>query len=248
MQFLKKLLAFKQYHEVTREILQNLFATTGRTLIPLIILETILFFMLLPCMGNVMYLWYGSILFLSLSRLYDGYRYKKYPQKHPLSYWHKQFIIKAWITAFMLGILALYTIPQLSDHYQLFVFMILIGISGGAVTSLSAGHRLAIGYIMILLLPVSVEMLFLQTWNTVIIGLLLILYFITLTNVVFHDHDIDMLMKQKNEEIAKVQSELHDKQEMLALFFEQAPIEVYSYIVLILSLQTATSPSLTSSR
>jgi len=229
MQFLKKLLAFKQYHEIKREVLQNLFFSMGRTLIPLIILETILFFMLLPYMGNIMYLWYASILSVSLSRLYDSYQYKHYPQKYPLSYWHKQLVIKAWITAFLLGILALYTIPQLSDHYQLFVFMILIGISGGAVISLSPDHRMAIGYIMILILPVAAEMLLLQTWNTVIIGLLLILYFITLTNVVFHDHDIDLLMKQKNDEIAKVQSELHDKQEMLALFFEQAPIGIFTY-------------------
>jgi len=229
MQFLKKLLAFKHYHEIKREVLQNLFSSMGRTLIPLIILETILFFMLLPYMGNIMYLWYASILAVSLSRLYDGYQYKHYPQKHPLSYWHKQLVIKAWITAFLLGILALYTIPQLSDHYQLFVFMILIGISGGAVISLSPDHRMAIGYIMILILPVAAEMLLLQTWNTVIIGLLLILYFITLTNVVFHDHDIDLLMKQKNDEIAKVQSELHDKQEMLALFFNQAPIGIFTY-------------------
>ena len=229
MQFLKKLLAFKQYQEVKPEELQNLFSSAARTLIPLIILETILFFMLLPSMGNIMFLWYAAILFISVSRIYDGYHYKKNPKKHPLSYWHKQFNTKAWGTAFLLGILALFTIPQLNDHYQLFVFMILIGISGGAVSSLSSDHRMAIGYIIILLLPVAVEMLLLQTWNSVIIGLLLILYFITLTNVVFHDHDIDLLVKKKNKEITRVQSELHTKQEMLALFFEQAPIGIFTY-------------------
>ncbi len=229
MHFLKKLLTFTRYREVKRETLQNLFSSTGKTLIPLIILETILLFILLPSMGNIMFFWYGAILFLSLSRLFDGYQYKKNPKKYPFSFWHKQFIVKAWLTAFLLGILALLAIPQLNDHYQLFVFMILIGISGGAVNSLSSDHRIAIGYIVILLLPVAAEMLFLQTWNSVIIGLLLILYFITLTNVVFHDHDTGLLMKKKNEEIARVQSELHAKQEMLELFFEQAPIGIFTY-------------------
>jgi len=229
MQFLKKLLAFQQYQEVKPEVVQNLFSSAGRTLIPLIILETILLFMLLPSMGNIMFLWYAAILFISLSRLYDGYRYKKNPKKHPLSYWYKQFNTKAWITAFLLAILALFTIPQLNDHYQLFVFMILIGISGGAVSSLSSDHRMTIGYVIILLLPVAVEMLLLQTWNSVIIGLLLILYFITLTNIVFHNHNIEMLVKKKNKEITRVQSELHDKQEMLTLFFEQAPIGIFTY-------------------
>ncbi|AKF24865.1 hypothetical protein YH65_05290 [Sulfurovum lithotrophicum] len=192
-------------------------------------LETILLFMLLPSMGKIMYLWYVAIFSLSISRLYDGYQYRGNLKKHSLEYWHKQFIIKAWGTAFLLGCLALFTIPNLSEYYQLFVFMILIGISGGAVVSLSSDHRMAIGYIMILLLPVAVEMLLLQTWNTVIIGLLLILYFITLTNMVFHGYDTNLLMDRKNEEIAKVQSELQTKQEMLALFFEQAPIGIFTY-------------------
>jgi len=229
MHFFKKLLNFKEYQQIKEEVLQSLFTTIKRTLVPLIILETILFFMLLPYIGNVMYLWYAMILSLSLSRLYDSYRYQKNPEKYPLEYWHKQFVIKAWATAFLLGLLALYTIPLLNDHYQLFVFMILIGVSGGAATSLSSDHRMAIGYIMILLLPVAAEMLLLQTWNTVIIGLLLILYFITLTNIVFHDYDIDLLMEKKNEEIAKVQSELHDKQELLEMFIEQAPIGIIVY-------------------
>ena len=229
MHFFKKLLAFKEYRGIKKEALHNLYSSTVKTLIPLIILETILLFMLLPSMGNIMFLWYGMILLISLSRLYDSYQYRINPKKYSLLHWHKKIIIKAWITAFLLSILALFAIPELDDHYQLFVFMILIGISGGAVNSLSSDRRMAIGYIVILLLPVAVEMLLLQTGNTVIIGFLLILYFITLSNSVFHEHDIDLLMKKKNEEIAKVQSELHAKQEVLELFFEQAPIGIFTY-------------------
>ncbi|BAF72330.1 conserved hypothetical protein [Sulfurovum sp. NBC37-1] len=220
---------FKTYREIKPEVLQNLFSSMQGTLIALVILETILFFMLLPFMGKIMYLWYAVILSLSVSRLYDGYQYRKNPKKHSVVHWHKLVAVKAWSTALLLMLLALITIPQLSEYHQLFVFMILIGISGGAVLSLSSDYRMAIIHVTILLVPVAVEMLLLQTWNSIIIGLLLILYFITLVSVVFSDHDINLLMERKNEEIARVQSELQSKQEMLSLIFEQAPIGIFTY-------------------
>jgi len=229
MNFVKKLLTFKPYRSIKPDALHNLYSSTAKTLIPLIILETILLFMLLPFMGKSMFLWYAAILSISLSRLYDSYQYRKNPKKYSLLQWHRKIIIKAWTTAFLISILALFSIPVLDDYYQIFIFMILIGMSGGVANSFSADRRMALGYIVILLLPVATEIMLLQTRHTVIIGVLLILHFITLANSIFYDHDIDLVMKKKNEEIAKVQSELHDKQEVLELFFQQAPIGIFTY-------------------
>ena len=217
------------YKSIREEILKRLYAATERTLVALVILETLLFFLLFSYAGTILYLWYTVIFFLTLSRFYDGYQYKYFPQKHTSVYWHKLFIFKAWSTALLFALLALYIIPHLNDHSQLIVFTILFGISGGATLSLSADHRTAVGYIAILLLPVAVEMIFLHTETTIIVGFLLILYFITSASLIFHDYNIKLLVEKKNAEIEKVQTELYNKQKILALFFEQAPIGIFTY-------------------
>lgn len=225
----KKLFKLRHYQGVKREVVQNLFSFAKRTLISLILLETIFLFFLMPVAGKSILIWYGAIVALTLVRFYDAYIFEKYPDRYPLVFWHKQFILKAWLTAFLLSFLALWIAPMLDYYQQLLIFTILIGISGGAVNSLAEDARTAIGYLLILLIPISIEMLFLMRVDTIILAFLLILYFFTQISIILHATEQSRALEMKNREISKVQATLHEKQEMLQLFFKQAPIGIFTY-------------------
>jgi len=229
MSIYKNLFKLRHHHEVEENVLKELFFFERSTLITLILLETIFLYILMPLIGNGIAAWYGLIVTLTLWRLYDGYDFQKNPHRHTLIMWHKKLVVKVWITALFLSALALFVVPQLDEYYQLFVFIMLLGISAGAVKTLSEDYRTAIGYLLILLLPTSVEMLLLMRPDTFILAFLLILYFFTQTSIILHSYKKSIDLERKKEEIFKVQAELFEKQEMLQLFFEQAPIGIFSY-------------------
>ena len=186
MKFFKNLFVLRHHQEIEESILNELFFIQRNTLISLILLETILLYILMPLIGNSIAAWYGLIVTLTLWRLYDGYDYKRNPNRHTAITWHKKLVIKIWLTALMLSALALFVVPQLDKYYQLFIFIMLVGISVGTVKNLSEDYRTAIGYLLIILVPISVEMLLLMRPDTYILTFLLILYFFTQTNIILH--------------------------------------------------------------
>jgi len=229
MSTFKNLFELRHHKVVEANVLKELFSFERGTLITLILLETIFLYILIPFVGNGIAAWYGIIVTLTLWRLYDGYDFQKTPQRHTPVNWHKKFVVKVWMTAFLLSLLALFVIPQLDEYYQLFVFIMLLGISAGAVKTLSEDYRTAIGYLLILLVPTSVEMLLLMRTDTYILAFLLMLYFFTQSSIILHSYEQSNELERKKAEISEVQEELFEKEEMLHLFFEQAPIGVFSY-------------------
>ncbi len=230
MIFLDRLFGTNEHIIIKKEILQGLFRYATRTLSALLIVEALFLFLFLPEVGNILYLWFAATSVIILSRLYDAYRFRHDPQRYSLSVWHKKFLIKAWLTAFFFTLMMLYTIPQLNTYDQLFLFTILLGVTGGAVNSLSSDHRIALGYLAILLVPLSVDMIFFVTGvNSIIMGLLLLLYFYSLVSVILQAAEEKKILESKKQEIIRVESELYEKKEMLELFFDQAPIGIFLY-------------------
>ena len=220
---------FREMKTVKKEILDGLFIYVSRTLVALFLVEIILLYVLLPYIGNNLYLWFLMVSSVTFSRFYDAYCYHKNPNKYPLSFWHRKFVFKAWFTAFLFLVMALFVVPQLDAYYRLFVFTVFLGITGGAVNSLSSDSRTALGYISILLLPLSIEMMLLMEIESFVIGLLLIIYFFTLVSVILQASSQKKIIEQKSREIIRVESELYEKKEMLELFFNQAPIGIFIY-------------------
>jgi len=236
MDFFNKLLNFNamksnlnEMKNVKKEVLDGLFIYVSRTLVALLVIEIILLYMLLPYIGNILYLWFIAVSAVILSRFYDTYNYYKNPGKYPLVLWHRKFVFKAWITAFLFSIMVLLAMPQLDEYYRLFILTVLLGISGGAVNSLSSDPRTALGYIIILLLPLCVEMLLFTEIESFVTGILLVIYFFTLLSVILQVAAQKKILERKNRKIIRVESELYEKKEMLELFFDQAPIGIFIY-------------------
>ena len=229
MKIFRNLFVLRHHQEVEESVLDELFLIQKNTLISLILLETILLYILMPLIGNGIAAWYGIIATITLWRLYDAYDYEKNPQRHIPVTWHKKLVVKIWLTALMLSALALFAVPQLNEYYQLFIFIVLVGVGAGAVKNLSDDYRTAIGFLLILLVPISIEMLLLMRPDTYILAFLLMLYFFTQANIILDSYEQSMELKKRKREIVQVKEELFEKEEMLHLFFDQAPIGIFSY-------------------
>lgn len=103
---------------VSKEILNDIFQMERRTLVTLLLLETILLYILLPRLGSMMFVWYGITSTLTLWRLYAAYDYQAHPEHNAPIVWHKKLVIQTWTTALLFSLLALLGIPYLNEYYQ----------------------------------------------------------------------------------------------------------------------------------
>jgi PAS domain S-box-containing protein len=229
MTILKNLFRLRRHEMVEGDVLEELFSMERGTLITLMLLETILLYILMPLLGKPMAAWYGIAISISLWRYYNAYDYQKHPGRNSPVVWHKKLIVQVWLTALLFSILALFAMPKLDAYYQLFVFIVLVGISSGAVKALSRDHRTAVGYLTIMLFPLSVEMLLLMREDTYILAFLVVIYYFTQMNVILRSYEQFMILKRNEREIATAKAKLHEKQEMMQRFFEQATEGIISY-------------------
>ena len=226
---LANLFKLKDHKTVEPEVLDEVFRMERSTLITLILLETILLYILTPLLGNIVIAWYGITVALSLWRLYNAYDYTKNPDRNTLTVWHEKFVVQVWLTALLFSVLALYAMPHLNAYYQLFVFIVLVGISSGAVKALAQDHRTAIGYLIIILFPLMIEMLLLMRKDTYILAFLVVIYFFTQISIILSSYQKSETLKEKEKEIESAKAKLYEKQIMVQRFFEQASEALLSY-------------------
>ncbi len=228
MNYFKEIFEIRHHRVVSEGTLNDVYNFARKSLISLILLETIFLYLLTPYVGNSAFIWYGIILVFTLWRLHDAYDYKNNPQRYSRERWHKRFVIRAWMTALMYAILILFITPQLSDYYQLLVFVIILGMSSAEANTLSHDYRTAIGFLLILYIPLFVTMLLITKVETIILAFLLLIYFFAQANIILHSYRQKKSLDSKEEKISKMETILQENQELLHSFFEEAPIGIFS--------------------
>lgn len=228
MDYLKELFQIKDHRVVGEETLTNVYNFARKSLISLILLETIFLYLLTPYVGNNAFVWYGITVIFTMWRLHDAYDYKRHPERYSLERWHKRFVLRAWLTALMYAILILFITPQLSDYYQMMVFVIILGMSSAEANTLSYDYRTAIGFLLILYIPLFVTMLLMTKVETFILAFLLLIYFFAQANIILHSYRQKKTLDSKVKIISEMEGLLHEKQELLHSFFEEAPIGIFS--------------------
>jgi diguanylate cyclase (GGDEF)-like protein/PAS domain S-box-containing protein len=228
MNYFKEIFEIRHHRVVSEGTLNDVYNFARKSLISLILLETIFLYLLTPYVGNSAFIWYGIILVFTLWRLHDAYDYKNNPHRYSRERWHKRFVIRAWMTALMYAILILFITPQLNDYYQLLVFVIILGMSSAEANTLSHDYRTAIGFLLILYIPLFVTMLLITKVETIILAFLLLIYFFAQANIILHSYRQKKSLDSKEEKISEMETILHANQELLHSFFEEAPIGIFS--------------------
>ena len=228
MDYLRELFQLKDHRVVGEDTLNNVYSFARKSLISLILLETIFLYLLTPYVGNSAFFWYGVTVTFTLWRLHDAYDYKRNPKRYSQERWHKRFVVRAWLTALMYAVLILFIVPQLNDYYQMLVFVIILGMSSAEANALSYDYRTAIGFLLILYIPLFALMILIMKVETVILAFLLLIYFFAQANLILHSYRQKKTLDSKVQIISKMEGMLHEKQELLHSFFEEAPIGIFS--------------------
>lgn len=228
MDYLKELFQLKEHRVVDQNTLDNVYNFARKSLISLVLLETIFLYLLTPYVGDKAFVWYGITVVFTLWRLHDAYDYKNHIGRYSLERWHKRFVVRSWLTALMYAILILFITPQLNDYYQMLVFVIILGMSSAEANTLSYDYRTAIGFLLILYIPLFVVMLLMSKVETIILAFLLLIYFFAQANIILHSYRQKKTLESKEEIISEMEMKLQEKQELLHSLFEEAPIGIFS--------------------
>jgi diguanylate cyclase (GGDEF)-like protein/PAS domain S-box-containing protein len=225
--------AWKGFNErentnIGQKLLHDLYMHTKISLTTLLGLS-ILFFVLL--VGNVsgkfLYPWFFIALILNVSRLYDSYRYLHHNHQKTYKQWYEIFTYKSYLTAFLWGSISLLFLPQVeSEELRSIIFLFVIGIGSGAMTSISPDIRTAATYLFLLIAPLFVYFVLQGDSTNYILAFILVAYYFLLVNVSRNIGDSLINSYRQEERYRESQKELYAKQDELNSLFKNAPIGI----------------------
>lgn len=230
-----KLLNFLQNQlseDINKKLLDQLYLYATKSMIALLVLTGILtFFMVDLVPSYLLYPWFIVSIAITLSRIYDSHYYLKHDcSSKKYRKWYNKFAYKAILTAILWGSVPILFLPYTdSAAMQLFVAMMILGLSGGAMNSLAADRRIATFYLVILLLPLGLYFLVQGSQVEIVLSLLILLYLATLFSVNKNASIGLVETYQKEEELTKAKEELFIKQDELNNLFQQTPVGVYYF-------------------
>jgi diguanylate cyclase (GGDEF)-like protein/PAS domain S-box-containing protein len=219
-----KLFTDSKSEEIDKKLIHQLYLYAKRSLLTVLVLTFIVMAFLYNVVpGYLIYSWAILSIMLTLDRLYDSYRYIGHDYSNDYKKWYRKFICKAFLTALLWGSVPLLFLPYADDIYlRLLLVMIVLGLSGGAMSSLSPDTRIATMYIGILLTPLSISFLLLGTAIGYTLSGLILVYLATLYSVSRKSNEL-MIDTYRQE------SALYTKQEELNSLFRQAPHAIFYY-------------------
>jgi len=218
MNYINLLTKIKSLQVVDKSTLSTLYAVSGRSLVVLLLLSALTTAFLYPVLSYRIVLWCVIVFLFLIYRLQCAYVFKVNNNKYSLERWYKIFTISAMVTAFLYSLLGFLFLPGLDPYYQLFIVATLLGLSAGSGTSLSADFRIAIGYVVIMMSPLIVCLLILDTREYFILAMLIILYSTAQFIIILNTYRQRMKIKEMEIQQAHIQN-----------IFKEAPVAIFSY-------------------
>lgn len=155
--------------------------------------------------------------------------YLKNPDKTPIAKLEIKFKIYAIITACLISSSTIMILPYNEHLYQSFIYMILAGLSAGAVMSLSVYKNLTITYLTIILMP-FVYYLFNQNTELHILVAFLVFMFLVMLIIFSHKYHENILDVLKSKIIIEqARKELQYSQNRFYTIFKQTPVGIFTY-------------------
>ncbi len=208
----------KNLQPIDESIVHTLYTLSEKSLITAIVFTIMITIFLYAELSYAIVLWACLLIVFLLFRLYKAYLFKKSPQMYSVEIWHKKFMISAFLTGLIVSSLGFIFVPYLDSYYQLFVLASLLGLTGGATTSLASDFRIAIVYISIIMLPLIGSLFMIQSSTAFMLAILMILFFISQIGMIFNNYTEQKAVK-----------ELKVQQNLLNHIFSESPLAMLSY-------------------
>ena len=229
MNYLNTLSNIFHYKHIDESMVTRLYSLSQKSIVAVLVFSLLLTYSLYDSLSESIILWESIIIFLSLLRIYLARMKKVNPHKYKVLTWYKIFVFLAFTMATMFSLVGSFGLFYLTDVEQIFVVATLVGMTGGAMSSLFPDIRIVIGYIAIILIPLIVSLIFAKCDMHAILAFLVTIYFITQMIIIINTYKQNRELENKKEDIHNEQLELLKKEEALDYFFEQAPIGIFSY-------------------
>lgn len=179
---------------------------------------------------NVILGWLLFFLTISTIRLFLLYLFNKQnPKEEEVYYWFWYFLIGTFAVGTMWGTASFLLFPKQSLLHQLIFCLIIAGLSAGGISSLCPSRPIAVGFLSLVLLPLTVRMLTLNKEGTLFMaGLLLIFWAVTLLGAIKVNANItdNIALRLKSINREKI---LKSSEERYRHIFTNSPIGILQY-------------------
>jgi diguanylate cyclase (GGDEF)-like protein len=230
MEYHKKIIHLKKsLQKLDKNILSSLYHLSEKSIIAVIVLAITITIMYYPLLGYPIIIWGAVLIFISLLRLMSALLYKNKNQFFTNKKWYILFIALTYSSAICTSLLSFMALPYVNDFYQLLIILLLVGLSAGATTSLSLDVRIAIPYILMLILPVSISLFIYTIPYYELIEVLLVIFIISQIVLILESNKRYNELVKKEERLIEVRNTLHEKENLLNYFVKEAPVAIFSY-------------------
>jgi len=212
-----------------RELVERLYHLSLRSLMALLILVVVLVYYFYPTLQEQVLYWGGVTSGLILLRLWMVYYFEKNPSRYSIERWYQIFVALNILTALLISMLGAVFFFETDETGKLLIIASLLGLTGGAMSSLFPDIRIVVWYVSIILFPLFVATLSMGERLYLMLGLLLLLYYIIQMIIAYNAHKQSLILARHQQEILYAQEQLFKSRERLEYFFTQAPIAIFSY-------------------
>ncbi len=211
-----------------KQMINRLYQHSRRSMVALFLFTLVLAYYLYPSIGTPILIWGAVMTLLAVSRwLLVGY-YERHKASRSLEWWHRLFLRLTLLTALVVSLLGWCFIWDVDMDGKLFIIATLIGLTGGAMSSLFPDIRIMLMYVSIILIPLAVTLLIIDG-SLFPLTLLLMLYYLTQLVIAYNTYKQNRDIVAHQEAISMAQTQLYKDREALEYFYKQAPIGIYFY-------------------
>ncbi len=219
----------QELHGTKKETVERLYHLSQKSLIGLIAFALAVTYYLYPVLQMSVFIWGAMLVSVALIRLMLVYYFKRYEDRYSTQRWYWLFFGFTIFTAILVSSLGTVFIFDVNAIDKLFILAAIVGLTGGAMSSLFPDIRLMVGYVTIILVPLTVSTLSLGGDINILLGGMLTLYYFTQLVIAYNSHKQNVNIARHQEEVIRTQEQLFKNRETLEYFYTQAPIGIFSY-------------------
>ncbi len=174
--------------------------------------------------------WYLMILFTLIARYLDVLSFRKNFDLYTQSAWYRRAASGVTATSLLWGWAVFFFFPESNIQYQLFVIVVIIGMSVGAVTSLVYDLRFSFFYLAALLLPLEYHLFRLDgTINLAIAAMVMLMAVVVLGNSVTYLNRVVIKNFESLTLYRRSKERFEESERKLRLIFEHTPVGIFYY-------------------
>lgn len=219
------------YSKKTEEkLLLLLYSNLPRSIIAIIFNATFFIVILWPIADHLLLgLWYVLLVGVTIMRAIDNHDFSRHRKRYDNETWNRNMMLGVSLSALLWGSAALLFFPSDQVAYQMFIVVMLVGMSAGALATLAADLRLSHLYLYTLLIPLAYEII-LQDGVVYTSLFLLILLFIGIVSSATRQIHAALIATHETLDLyEQSQDRLIESEDKVRMILDQTPAGIFYY-------------------